>query len=396
MEWVEYCYTDFGVLYDVWWWTILLGFVFVFVWTSRNSYIVYRNRRASPNKSMLEPNVVIMHGNFVACVFRFLFLINCYNGRSPGGAIVHSIEDFLVTIPQIIILSEYLIMSVVWGSIIEMTKTMRSINRKQSTNGVSDEGNRRLVYVTVFAITLFAMLMVLQILPLFVPSLSYMADVVNLVKLGGCFPSIIVAVITVSKLSKLLTTIGGGQQAKNASQSQLNAKAKREAMIKQIRTSVFLSASASIVAIAATVLGLTTILKTPYPRRLIFWTIIHLFEATCIVLISNSISYKDRKFGSTSLRSAINVPSSSAGARDSSLRDTGRESNFRSGNVVTLRGEGGIPRSSSKARRGNSGVAGTTTSKANSIHPIPGELELSKQSNASCLESVHGAEKALQ
>ncbi len=143
-----FCYSDVGFHYDLWYWIIMVGYIFIFMTSIYSLYIMYSKEKHFNTK----PNMLTTYLNIWTSTIRIIWLSLIYNNRTPDVLPHIEIYDkILEKLGQTTILIELFLIITLWKNIINSTNNMQQHNK---TNNHKLNSFIQFVYISLCLITL--------------------------------------------------------------------------------------------------------------------------------------------------------------------------------------------------------------------------------------------------
>ena len=120
-----FCYSDVGFYYDIWYWIIMLGYIFIFCASIYSLYIMHSKDKHFNTK----PNMLTNYFNITVSIIRIIWLALLYNNRTPDAYPNIIVWDMVLEkLGSSIILIEILCIILVWKNIISNTNNLQQYN----------------------------------------------------------------------------------------------------------------------------------------------------------------------------------------------------------------------------------------------------------------------------
>jgi hypothetical protein len=269
------CYCRITWQYDLWWWMHFIGYWGVLGWTS---FAFYAMREGEKDKKIpVNPQFIAIFMNFTACIVRIVWMINNFNGRGNPQVFDEVTNSFLVKIGQVLMLSEFLLIVLVWKAVVDSTQKMKAVSKADQL--AQDRKKFMWTCVCIF-------FMLFTICPFDIggvlgnPLMALISNAIMLLitvfLVGGGF-------VYSRTLAKLLS---GGDAAKMD-------KKKKDA-VAAILHAVYFSTFLAVICVIA--VGVNTVLAGKGPEYLIWgwWLPIHACEVCLLFTLATSTSQKAR------------------------------------------------------------------------------------------------------
>ena len=257
-----FCYSDVGIQYDIWWWFMMTCFSLLFL---RSLYIIYI--MLLKEKIIFSPQYLVVFACLINTIIRIIFFSTMYNGRTydaiVGGIVLNSV---LLKLGQCIMLSSFLIIVLVWKSIINATQKMQAMKNDK----------RNIIFTCIFVVLIFFIATPLAVLSNYYTWAS---------TLGNVFLAFVVIALVLSG------AIYANSIHKLINSTKSNTK---QSALRNIEYTVIVSVILATICIVAVVLNTIGVFEIPSFRLWCWWFVIHACEIVFIYMLIDSASYKSR------------------------------------------------------------------------------------------------------